>query len=158
MTKLFRKVDDLAASPANDLAEDPMVLADALQTACWQVIRRMRPLERLEGVNAPALWVLTIIADKPGITPSGVASAEQVSLPTVSRSLKELDEAGLIERRADPMDRRTQRLYATALGMRRLKDGRRRRVGRLAVALQALKPKDRAELARAAELLRALNG
>jgi DNA-binding MarR family transcriptional regulator len=156
MTKALRKIDDLPASPANDVVEDPMMLADALQTACWQVIRRMRPLERLEGVNAHALWVLTIIADKPGVTPSAVAAAEQVSLPTVSRSLKELDEAELIERRPDPNDRRTQRLYATALGMRRLKDGRRRRLSRLAMALQKLKPKERAQLARAAELLRAL--
>ncbi len=156
MTKLRRTTDDLIDPPANDMAEDPMMLADALQTACWQLVRQLRPLERLEGVNLPALWVLTIIADQPGITPSGVANAEKVSLPTVSRSLKELDEAGLLERRPDPKDRRTQRLYVTALGMRRMKDGRRRRVSSLAVTLQRMKPKERAQLARAAELLRAL--
>lgn len=156
MTKPLRRLADAPPAPANDAGEDPMALADALQIACWRVIRRMRPLERLEGVSAPALWVLGIVIDNPGVTPSGIAAAEQVSLPTVSRSLKELDDAGLIERRPDPDDRRTQRLHATTVGVRRMKDGRRRRVSRLAMALQRLSPKDRAQIARATELLRAL--
>lgn len=133
-----------------------MGLADALQLTCWNVVGRMRPLERLEGVNLPALWALGIIAARPGITPSGIAAAGQVSLPTVSRSLKELDEGGMIERRPDLKDRRTQRLYVTTLGMRRFRDGRRRRVSRLATVLQDMKPEERAQLARAVELLQAL--
>jgi DNA-binding MarR family transcriptional regulator len=138
------------------LAEDPMALADALHAAALMLFRRMRPMERLEGVSGPALLTLAQVALSPGITPSSLAAIEQVSLPTVSRAIKELDAAGLIERRPDPDDRRTQRLHATSAGLRRLKDGRRRRVGRLAATLQRLAPEDRLALGRAVELLRAL--
>jgi DNA-binding MarR family transcriptional regulator len=146
----------VAAKPREALAADAMALADALHAASWVMLRRLRPLERLEGVSVPAIWALNLIVLNPAITPSEIAEAEGVSLPTVSRALKELDGAGLVERRADPNDARTQRLHATALGVRRLKDGRRRRVGRLAAALQKLPEKDRAALARAAVALRAL--
>lgn len=149
---------DPAARPAapEAVAADAMALADALHAATWMLLRRMRPLEKLEGISGPAIWTLASIVERPGITPSQLANEAQVSLPTVSRAVKELDGAGLIERRPDPEDRRTQRLHATSLGLRRLKDGRRRRISRLAAALQKLDAKDRLALARAAELLRAL--
>jgi DNA-binding MarR family transcriptional regulator len=149
---------DPAARPAapETVAADAMALADALHAATWMLLRRMRPLEKLEGISSPAIWTLASVVERPGSTPSQLANEAQVSLPTVSRAVKELDGAGLVERRPDPDDRRTQRLHATPLGLRRLKDGRRRRISRLAAALQKLDEKDRLALARAAELLRAL--
>jgi DNA-binding MarR family transcriptional regulator len=154
MSKLLGQ--DAGAATPETLASDARALADALHGGAWMLMRRMRPLERLEGVSGPAIWTLSSIVEHPGITPSALAHDAAVSLPTVSRAVKELDEAGLIERRPDPNDRRTQRLHATALGGRRLKDGRRRRISRLAVALQTLDVKDRVALARAAALLKAL--
>jgi DNA-binding MarR family transcriptional regulator len=98
-----------------------------------------------------------VIVFNPGVTPTALAEAEQVSAPTVSRALKELDGQGLIERRATPDDRRSQTLFPTPKGKRRLENGRKARVARLARALGKLPAADRVALERAVRALGSLS-
>ena len=48
------------------------------------------------------------------LTPSELATRERIQRPTATRVLARLEEAGLIERTADPADRRSSLLATTA--------------------------------------------
>lgn len=131
-------------------------LADRLHSAAIRLLRRLRQEDAHAGVSGPGLSALSVLAFNDGLTPTALAHIEQVSLPTVSRALKELDAQDLIERRVDPEDRRSQRLHVTDAGRARFAEGRARRVDRLARALDTLSPEDRDTLARAVRVLAGL--
>lgn len=70
----------------------------------------------------------------PGMTQCELAAALDVAPPTLSVSVRRLESAGLVERRADEKDARCQRLYLTAAGEemdRRCAKGREFLVGAL---------------------------
>jgi DNA-binding MarR family transcriptional regulator len=71
----------------------------------------------------------------------------------MSKIVAGLQAEGLIRRRPDPRDRRAVRLEPTARGITLLKQGRRRRVARLAAALAGLTRDELETLARAAALI-----
>jgi DNA-binding MarR family transcriptional regulator len=85
-----------------------------------------------------------------------LARAEQVTPATVSTLVAELERLGLVVRSPDPADARVRRVAPTPEGVALMKEGRRRRVARLAAAVDELEAADRATLARAADLLEAL--
>jgi DNA-binding MarR family transcriptional regulator len=85
-----------------------------------------------------------------------LARAEQVSPPTISRLVRDLEGAGLVRIIADPNDGRVRRVEATDSGRKLLDEGRRRRVGALAEDLAGLSQRDRRTLARAAGILATL--
>ena len=84
---------------------------------------------------------------------SRLAAIEQVSAPTISRLVKELEAGGLVRRRPDPSDARGALLETTEKGRALLDRARDLRLRRLTAALSSLAPEDRAVLARAAKLL-----
>lgn len=59
---------------------------------------------------------LFLLRHHPGMTQRELAQALQVAAPTLSVSIRRMEAAGLVERRADPADARCQRLYLTADG------------------------------------------
>ena len=65
------------------------------------------------GVTRPQWQVLTVLSRSEGINQGGLAERLEVEPITVCRMVDRLQEAGLIERRADPSDRRSWRLYLT---------------------------------------------
>jgi DNA-binding MarR family transcriptional regulator len=131
-------------------------LADRLHSSAIHLLRRLRVQDDAAGLSAPRLSALSVIVYGGPIRMSDLAAAEQVRLPTISRLVAELVRAGLVERVADPADRRVQRVRATPAGRRLLDAGRRRRVQKLAEALAAFGEADRRTLARAAGLLEKL--
>jgi DNA-binding MarR family transcriptional regulator len=61
-----------------------------------------------------AQWrVLIALARAEGINQAGLAERLDVETITVGRMVDRLEEAGLVERRADPADRRAWRLFLT---------------------------------------------
>jgi DNA-binding MarR family transcriptional regulator len=58
--------------------------------------------------------VLTLLRRNDGINQGGLAELLEVEPITVGRMIDRLQEAELVERRADPTDRRTWRLHLTA--------------------------------------------
>lgn len=69
---------------------------------------------RLIGVTRPQWQVLVTLARNEGINQGGLAEQLDVEPITVCRMVDRLQEAGLVERRADANDRRSWRLHLTA--------------------------------------------
>jgi DNA-binding MarR family transcriptional regulator len=68
---------------------------------------------RLIGVTRPQWQVLVTLARNEGIKQGGLAEQLDVEPITVCRMVDRLQEAGLVERRADANDRRSWRLHLT---------------------------------------------
>ena len=65
------------------------------------------------GVTRPQWQVLTMLARNEGINQGGLAELLDVEPITLCRMVDRLQEAGMVERRADPSDRRAWRLFLT---------------------------------------------
>lgn len=89
-------------------------------TVLAQVARLMRRAfdERAReiGVTRPQWLVLSILLLDEGINQGGLAERLEVEPITAGRMIDRMQDAGLVERRADPADRRAWRLYLTERG------------------------------------------
>ncbi|PLK27794.1 MarR family transcriptional regulator [Novosphingobium sp. TH158] len=68
---------------------------------------------RTIGVTRPQWQVLSLLAMNEGINQGGLAEMLEVEPITLGRMVDRLQDAQLVERRADPADRRAWRLYLT---------------------------------------------
>jgi DNA-binding MarR family transcriptional regulator len=75
--------------------------------------RRFDSRARSLGVSRAQWQVLFVLSRTEGINQAGLAEALDVETITVGRMVDRLAEAGLVERRADPADRRAWRLHLT---------------------------------------------
>ena len=66
------------------------------------------------GVTRPQWQVLTVLRRNEGVNQGGLADLLEVEPITVCRMVDRLQEADLVERRADPADRRSWRLFLTS--------------------------------------------
>ena len=130
--------------------------ATRLQGAMIGVLRRLRRVDREAGQSGPRLSALSVLAFGGPASLSRLAAAEQVSLPSASRLVRELERDGLVRREADPGDARAIVLTVTAKGRTLMERGRARRVEALEAASARLAPLERSALARAVPALEAL--
>ena len=65
------------------------------------------------GLTLAQARVLTQLARNQGINQTALAAILEVQPITLLRQIDKLEEAGLVQRRPDPKDRRAQRLYLT---------------------------------------------
>lgn len=105
---------------------------------------------RTIGVTRPQWQVLTVLKRHEGVNQGGLAELLDVEPITVCRMVDRLQEAGLVERRADASDRRSWRLHVTAKARDLIED--LRPLGE-SVIEQALEGVDAADRARLAEIL-----
>src|ERR1700761_9328991 len=131
----------------------PAELADRLHSAAIRFLRRVRRADAESGLTGPQGAASSVLVFGGETTPGRLAAIEQVSAPTISRLVKELEAAGLVRRRPDPSDARGALLEPTEKGRALLDRARDLRLRRLTAALSQLTPEDRAVLARAAKLL-----
>lgn len=117
--------------------------ADRLHSAAIHLLRRLRKRDVASGLSAPRLSALSVVVFGGPLTLGELASAEQVRPPTMTRIVRALEAKGLVVRATDPSDRRVVRLRATALGIRTMKEGRRRRVELLSQWIENLSPAER---------------
>jgi DNA-binding MarR family transcriptional regulator len=133
--------------------------ADRLHSAAIHLLRRVRASDVETGLSPSRLSVLSVLVFGGPRTPSELAAAEQVRLPTISALVRGLEEDGLVRRAADPADGRVVRLSATAKGRRILERGRERRLDNLEELLASLSREELRVLAEASEILdRAVSG
>lgn len=130
--------------------------ADRLHSVAIHLLRRLRAEDDVAGLSAPRLSALSVIVFAGPIGLGGLAAAEQVRPPTMSRLVKELETDGLVTRDVDATDRRRRWIRATKKGERLLQEGRERRVSRLAAELARLPERERRTLARATLVLERL--
>ena len=133
--------------------DDPAVVADRLHSAAIHLLRRLRREDDTSGLSAPRLSALSVIVFGGPATLGALAAAEQVRPPTMTRVVQGLERDGLVKRESVEGDARSVLITATARGIRLLREGRARRVQRLAIDLAGLEAAELHLLARAAVLL-----
>ena len=120
-------------------------LAVRLRLAITRTSRRLRQ-EAGPGLS-PSLTAALATVDRHGpLTPSELAKRERVQRPTATRLVARLEELGLLQRAADPLDRRSSLLSVTPEG----------KTAYLAHRIEGLEREERATLDRAAAILERL--
>jgi DNA-binding MarR family transcriptional regulator len=109
-------------------------------------------------LGATSTAALATVRKRGPITLGELATAEQVSPPTMTKVVEKLEGRGFVSRVVDPNDRRVARVSITTAGSRFLDRSRARRTAWLAGRLDEIDPQHVAQLAHAIELLEALIG
>lgn len=128
-----------------------------LRLAVVRLARQIRQNARA-GVTPSQLSALASLDRQGPLTPARLAEHEGVSRSTVTRLIRNLEEAGLVERTADPADGRSFVLRNTPIATRLLEESRRRAESFLAERTARLSPEDRALLDRVSDVLERLAG
>lgn len=128
-------------------------LADKIHSAAIHLLRRVRVEDRASGLSPPRLSALSVLVFAGPQTISGLAQIEQVTAPTMSRLVKDMEYGGLVSRKRDRSDERVAWIRVTKKGEQLMWQGRQRRIVALAKALDKISIKERKTLGRAAELL-----
>jgi DNA-binding MarR family transcriptional regulator len=136
-----------------DAAGELADLSGRLRRALRAGVRRAWPYDQLSTAQ---LDLLRLLAEHKALSVNDAASMLGVAPNTVSGLVRQMTADGLIERRADPDDRRVGRLHASTLALRRLRRWRGCRDDLLGQALGQLSPADQSALAAVVEPLRRL--
>ncbi|MBS1887979.1 MAG: winged helix-turn-helix transcriptional regulator [Actinobacteria bacterium] len=126
-SKCAQSADDATAGalpPALDRDQAPRNLAFLLSQVGIHASRRFA--ERLAEVDLqpPHFRVLNLVDAAEGRSQQEIAAAVQAPPSRMVAFVDELERRGLVERRADPRDRRVRALYLTAAGREALAQGR----------------------------------
>ncbi|WP_449386165.1 MarR family winged helix-turn-helix transcriptional regulator [Cellulomonas soli] len=126
-------------------------LAADLRLQLGRLIRRGRAEDpRPQAVTA----TLGLLGRDGPLTTSELATAQRVRPQSMARTVRALEDEGLIERTTDPTDARKSPLRLTASGRSALQQERQRRTDWLTVALdEALDPHERETIAATVPLL-----
>lgn len=103
---------------------------------------------RKTGLSRPQWRVLTMLRRHEGINQGGLAELVEVEPITLCRMVDRLQEADLVERRADPLDRRAWRLHLTEKARSLLEEMRPLATGLFDEAMTGLDAAERADLFR----------
>jgi DNA-binding MarR family transcriptional regulator len=136
---------------------DALDLADRLHKAAIRLLRGVRVADAETGLSAPKLSALSVLTFGGPTSLTGLARAEQVTAPTMSKLVADLEAEGLVAKRADRDDRRGVRIEVTPKGRAIMEEGRRRRLALITRGLARLSAAERAKLEEAAALLLRLN-
>jgi DNA-binding MarR family transcriptional regulator len=133
---------------------DAVALADRLHSAAIHLLRRVRQQDAVLGQGPARLSALSVLVFGGPKTLGGLAAAEQVKPPTMSRIVAGLARSYLVEITADPEDARRMNIRATPEGKRLLLRGRSLRVDKLATQLKSLRDADLVKLENAVAVLK----
>ena len=134
---------------------DSLAAAEALRRANMLLQRKLRGLRHAHGVSASKLVALGHLFRAPApLTAVDLARMDGLQPQSLTRIVAELDEAGLLTRRADPADKRQILLEITPAGRALLMEDARRQTAWLAeVMAERLTETERRLLVLAADAL-----
>jgi DNA-binding MarR family transcriptional regulator len=132
-------------------------VADRLGMAIIRLARVLRQQAGDELTPTMRAAVGTIARSGP-LTLGELAAIEQVAPPTITKVVGKLEDRGLVQREADPSDRRITRVVLSERGERWLEADRERRHAWLADRIDALEPAERERLVAAVDGLESLIG
>jgi len=122
------------------------------QERLLELFERMRqfalghnPLED-SGVTMPQLTLLDSVARAPGCGLQELADGLGLTAPTVSVGMRRLEQAGLLERQADPADGRAIRLFLSARGQALQQEAHTFRLDKMRRLLAGLAPEEQETL------------
>jgi DNA-binding MarR family transcriptional regulator len=124
---------------------DPLEIAERLHSAAIRLLRRVRVADDETGLSAPKLSALAVLVFGGPMNLKDLARAEQVTPPTMSKLVADLQSQGLAAKRADREDKRGVRIEVTQKGAALMEEGRARRLKLLRKKLAQL-PKAELEL------------
>ncbi|MGO9872296.1 MAG: MarR family winged helix-turn-helix transcriptional regulator [Acidimicrobiia bacterium] len=142
------RLSDPSTAPLGDVAS-------RLRLAVMRLSRRLRQHAPV-GITQSQLSALATIVVEERITLSGLADAERVQPPSITRLVDVLVSQGYATRTPSAEDRRVAWVAPTEAGRALIETVRRQRDAYLAQRLRTLTPDDRVVLARAAVLLERL--
>jgi DNA-binding MarR family transcriptional regulator len=143
----------MATKSATVVAEpDLSGLAAHLRLVIARTARRLRQQAGTD-LGPSQLSALASIERHGPLTPSELAEIERIQRPSATRIVARLEEAELVERVADPTDRRSFTVGINADGRALMNKLRTRKNAYLAKRLRGLDEADLATLDRAAEIL-----
>lgn len=131
-------------------------LAASLNSAAIHLLRRIRLSDRAMGISPTKASALSVLVFGGPCSLTALAAAEQVTAPSMSRTVAALETAGYVRREPDPRDRRAQVLHATPEARALLESGRRLRVESLVRELSTLPTVEVATLERAMAVMQRL--
>jgi DNA-binding MarR family transcriptional regulator len=114
---------------------DRLAAAEIMHSAAIHLLRFVRKEDAEAGISAAQLSALSVLVFGGPQTMGSLAAAEQLRMPTLSRTVSELERQGLVQRAGRTDDRRVTDVRVTEAGRKVLEDGRRRRLARLVAAL-----------------------
>jgi DNA-binding MarR family transcriptional regulator len=153
---MVSKLPDTVGGPRADAAGNSLgELAARLRIAITRTARRLRQEGGTDLSPSQTAALVTIERHGP-LTPSELAKLERVQRPTATRIVARLEQQGLVERTADPADRRSFVVAATPAGEALLRKLRGRKNAYLARRLRRLDGGELETLERAAEILERL--
>lgn len=130
-----------------------MQLADTLHSAAIHLLRNLRISDAEAGIAPAQLSALSVLVYGGAMTLGRIASIEQVTAPSMSRTIDELERKDLVRRARDKRDRRVVYAVATREGTRVLELARQRRLNTLSMALAELEHQERDTLSSALETI-----
>lgn len=68
------------------------------------------------GIHPKQIPLMMLLNDREGMSQKEISEVMRISPPTVAVSMKRLEKAGLVERKADEEDQRRIRIYLTGKG------------------------------------------
>jgi DNA-binding MarR family transcriptional regulator len=153
--KLLLNKSGLATSCPNPKKPSPQL------ALCVEVLpklyRRLRAERMSHGLSPTKLSILGRLALSGPLTVTALAANERVQPQSLTRTLADLEESKLIDRRQDHVDRRQSLIEIAKLGEDLLKNYARRQATWLAIAMSSLlTPAERELLRVAAQLMRQL--
>ena len=134
--------------------DDLAVLASRVRLALVPLTRQLR--QQNIDLTATQASALATISRRQPLTVGDLAKAEHVSSPMITNVVKGLEEAGLVRKDVDTVDRRVSRLTITTEGARRLERSRTRKNAWLAKRLRSLNDHELAALEAAIPVLERL--
>jgi len=143
-----------AAEPSPGASAEASV-ASRLGMSVMRLERKLRQ-RSAGGVTASQYAALVTISKKGELTLGELAAAEGVAPPSMTRIAARLEQAGLLERRPDPLDRRVARVAVSEKGAELLAEARSLRALYLSDRLGELAAEEVEVLGQAAELLNRL--
>jgi DNA-binding MarR family transcriptional regulator len=114
-------------------------IADRLHSTAIHLLRLVRHVDEETQLGPAQLSALSVLVFGGPRTLGGLAAAEQVRPPSMTRVVTELERAALVRRRAHATDARAITIEATAKGIKLLHAARARRTQLIATWLGQLK-------------------
>ncbi|MFQ4149538.1 MarR family transcriptional regulator [Arthrobacter sp. LAPM80] len=140
--------------PAKTIGSGP--LAAELRVAVMRTSRRLRAEAASREISPGQYSVLASIMEGPR-TVGGLAAAEQIQAPSMTRIVNALAAAGFVSREENPEDKRQVLVRITDTGAAALLRARSKRTAWLAKRVASLTPEERATLHDAALILQAMS-
>ncbi len=128
-------------------------IASSLNSGAIHLLRSLAAVDRQAGQTSARLSALSVLVFGGPQSLGGLASAEGVAGPTMTRIVDGLCAAGLAERQRHPSDGRSVAITATDAGERLMRAAAQRRISAISAAINGLPPADRRRLAAVVGLL-----